>query len=269
MNASFIKIKDRKLGDEWQSWQGNIESEVRDSASQKRLFLGCASLLILLIGGFLFFTLYMIQPRLEQFHSHLPVWIGLSMLATWCLLCLWFSLIVLSVWFEKDFFLHLGKREYAITKIVPWVMKFGHKLGVSKDRLGNSFVNVSNCLIQTTATRVQPEKLLILLPRCLKKPIIDTIIHYSKSMKIPTHIVSGGSLAREIILKLKPQAIIGVACERDLLSGIQDTITHIPVIGIPNKRPEGPCKDTTIDLKEMEKALQIFLQQPVHILISD
>lgn len=269
MNASFIKIKDRKLGDEWQSWEGNIESEILDSASQKRLFLGCALLLILAIGVVLFLSLYMIQPRLAQFHSTLPLWIGAGMLFTWLLLFIWFGLIVLSVWFEKDFFLHFGKREYSITRIVPWVMKFGHKLGVSKDRLGNSFVNVSNCLIQTTAIQVQPDKLLILLPRCLKKPILDAIINYSKSMKIPAHIVSGGSLARELIRKLRPQAIIGVACERDLLSGIQDTISRIPVIGIPNKRPMGPCKDTIIDLKEMEKAIQIFIQTPVHISISD
>jgi hypothetical protein len=52
--------------------------------------------------------------------------------------------------------------------------------------------------------------------------------------------------------------IIGVACERDLTSGIQDSYP-IPVFGILNHRPFGPCFDTDVDMKMVETALASFL----------
>jgi hypothetical protein len=53
--------------------------------------------------------------------------------------------------------------------------------------------------------------------------------------------------------------IIGVACERDLTSGIQDSFP-IPVFGILNKRPHGPCFDTDIDLEIVERGMAAFLK---------
>ena len=134
----------------------------------------------------------------------------------------------------------------------------------SKDRLGNSFVKVSNALIRTHVKHVKPEKLLILLPRCLQEQIREKITSFSHHMKIPVFIVAGGEKARELIMEYKPWAIIGVACERDLVSGIQDVINNIPVIGVPNFRPEGPCKNTMIDLREFERAIQTFIGTHVH-----
>ena len=40
---------------------------------------------------------------------------------------------------------------------------------------------------------------------------------------------------------------MAVACERDLTSGIQDSYP-IPVIGVLNERPFGPCRNTRVDL---------------------
>ena len=114
-------------------------------------------------------------------------------------------------------------------------------------------------LIRTRARKVKPENLLILLPRCLQKQIIDRITTFAKEFQIPVYTVSGGTKAREIVTKLRPAAIIGVACERDLLSGIQEILNKIPVIGIPNLRPEGPCKNTVIDWGDFERAVQTFL----------
>jgi hypothetical protein len=68
----------------------------------------------------------------------------------------------------------------------------------------------------------------------------------------------GGEEARKAIRKEKPDFIIALACERDLASGIRDVALRVPVIGIPNKRPEGPCKNTLVDLKEFKEALEFF-----------
>ena len=55
----------------------------------------------------------------------------------------------------------------------------------------------------------------------------------------------------------KPKAAIAVACERDLTSGIQD-MRHIPVLGVFNKRPNGPCVDTLINIHEVEDAIRFL-----------
>jgi hypothetical protein len=260
----FIQIKDRKLGDEWQGWQGDDGLNTQINA-RKRIFLGILMSTILGIGAAAFFIWYMISPRLLQFHPALPVLTGLVFLLLWGLISLWFLFMILALLTGKDIFLRLGGREISLTFLIPMALRFGMKLGISKDIIGNSFVKVSNLLIKTTAKRIKPETLLILLPRCLKKSLIQTITGFSKQLHIPVYTVPGGERARELVMQLQPKAIIGVACERDLISGIQDVIARIPVIGIPNIRPEGPCKNTEIDLLEFEKAVQTFLGPEIKI----
>ena len=68
-------------------------------------------------------------------------------------------------------------------------------------------------------------------------------------------IATGGTLARKVIVDKKPTVMVAVACERDLCSGIQDAYP-IPVFGILNQRPHGPCINTCVDLERLEKAVQ-------------
>ena len=71
--------------------------------------------------------------------------------------------------------------------------------------------------------------------------------------------------AREVVesvasvIDKRPDMIIGVACERDLTSGIQDTYP-IPVFGIYNKRPHGPCFNTDVDVELVEGGMRTFLE---------
>lgn len=255
----IIHIQDRKLGDEWIDWKGDLKETDKNSDTGKRIFLGVLLVTIVISGLISLLVWYMITPRLNQFHPLLPLIVGAVFLALWGVFSLWFLLMVVSILFEKDFFMRLGGKEISLTFLVPIALRLGTRIGISRDRIGNSFVRVSNTLIRTTAQRVTPEKLLILLPRCLQRSLIQRITDFSKRLKIPVYTVPGGEKAREIVYKLRPKAIIGVACERDLLNGIQEIMTKIPVIGVPNRRPEGPCKNTTVDLEEFEKAVQTFL----------
>jgi hypothetical protein len=71
-------------------------------------------------------------------------------------------------------------------------------------------------------------------------------------------VVSGGTLARRFIKEYSPKAVVAIACERDLTSGIQDT--PLPVLGVLNIRPNGPCFNTCVDLEEVTSALEYFLR---------
>ena len=37
-----------------------------------------------------------------------------------------------------------------------------------------------------------------------------------------------------------------------------DVATKMPTLGITNKRPEGPCKNTVVNLDEVKKAIETF-----------
>ena len=57
---------------------------------------------------------------------------------------------------------------------------------------------------------------------------------------------------------MRPNAILAVACERDLTSGIQD-VFPMPVIGVLNRRPNGPCFNTSVDIDAIEEEIKTFI----------
>ena len=84
------------------------------------------------------------------------------------------------------------------------------------------------------------------------------LVALSKKYGVPISVATGGTLARRIVVQKRPSIIIAVTCERDLTDGIQDSYP-IPVFGILNKRPFGPCYDTDIDLELVEQGIRNFL----------
>ena len=42
------------------------------------------------------------------------------------------------------------------------------------------------------------------------------------------------------------------------MSGINDVAPKMPTLGVTNKRPEGPCKNTIIDLNELKEAIKVL-----------
>ena len=97
--------------------------------------------------------------------------------------------------------------------------------------------------------------------RCGQCPI-DGLIGLSDAYGIHLAVATGGTIARRVVVQKRPRLILATACERDLASGIQDTYP-LPVYGVLNERPNGPCLDTFINLRHVEDALLIFLKNPV------
>jgi hypothetical protein len=60
------------------------------------------------------------------------------------------------------------------------------------------------------------------------------------------------------VKKYAPRTVVAVACERDLSSGVLDSFP-MPVLGVLNERPEGPCYNTRVDLRALQEALDLFL----------
>jgi hypothetical protein len=95
--------------------------------------------------------------------------------------------------------------------------------------------------------------------RCGKCEIRD-LIELAERYKVKIAVATGGTLARRIIVNMRPKAIVAVACELDLTSGIKDTYP-IPVMGILNQRPNGPCYNTSVDIADVKEALLHFMER--------
>ena len=80
---------------------------------------------------------------------------------------------------------------------------------------------------------------------------IPSFLELKKRYGVDVAVVSGGSAAREIIKQKNPKAVIAVACENDLVSGLRD-VHGIPVFAVLNQRPAGPCRDTTVDVEAVK-----------------
>ncbi|MGN1049804.1 MAG: DUF116 domain-containing protein, partial [Selenomonadaceae bacterium] len=74
-------------------------------------------------------------------------------------------------------------------------------------------------------------------------------------------VVTGGTLARQTVKKLRPKAVLAIACERDLTSGIQD-VYPLPAVGVMNIRPNGPCFNTHVDLEHFRNELLAIIDLP-------
>lgn len=251
-------IEDRKLGDEWEEWDGDLAHTETNVETGKRVFLGFAILSLLIVVLGVIFVWYLIKPRIQQISHLLSQVLETSVVIFIGLLFIAFILTVLSIITNKNLLIIVRNKKFPITFLTPLILHLGKRFGVSYDRMGNSFIKVSNSLIRTTRRNIANSKILILLPRCLTKPVQNKIVALAKKYECLIFTVPGGSLARRIIAKEKPKAVIGVACERDLVSGIRD-VHQIPVIGITNQRPEGPCKNTVVDFNKIEEAICYFL----------
>jgi len=161
-----------------------------------------------------------------------------------------------------------------ISYFLPVIIYLGGLLGLDKESIQSSFINVSNQLINPEKMNLAPEDIMVLLPHCIQNSEcsfrvttdlnnckrcgrcqVQDLIEVAEKYGVHLAIATGGTLARKIIKDIRPKAIIAVACERDLSSGIQD-IYPMPVIGVVNLRPHGPCINTGVEIDKIEEAIK-------------
>jgi uncharacterized protein len=248
----------RRLGDAWVRWDGRIPPAVQDSSAARNtvLLLGCIGLAV--CAGLCFFAVYMIRPRLAQWHPAAPVVVEAVLAAIWFLLLAGIALIAVSVRSRGRPGVARLLSRISVRWVLPLALKTGGFLGQSADRITHSFIRLHNGLSFGAGERFAAGRILILLPRCLTPELRESAMGIAGEFGIPAFVVSGGEMARRIVIDKDPMVVIAAACERDLLGGIRDLCRRRIVLGIPNRRPEGPCKDTWIDAAELREAIQRF-----------
>ena len=247
--------------------------------SRKRLFIG-------LIGGTcavvcLVLVLLWVIPYvgLRNIHPSAP-WVLGAFLGVLLLLVCWAGLsLVLSLVSVRPLFLARKVRGVTIKLLLPLMSLLGRALGFSKEDVHTSFIKVNNELVARELGRFAPDKILLLMPHCLQNSRCDMRLTYDidnckrcglcpiagllalrDAYGVHLAVATGGTIARRIVVQKRPKLILAVACYRDLSSGIQDTYP-LPVYGVLNERPHGPCLDTSVSLDALEKALRRFLAE--------
>ena len=251
--------------------------DIEVGKAKKRLFIG----LVAGAGTFilLFLLLVLILPiiGLANIHPWAPYLYG-AVIGALILLVLWAtSGLILNILSGRSLFLFTKMRGLTIKLFLPLMILVGRLVGISKDRVRSSFVKVNNDLVGAIDKTFKPRELLLLMPHCLQRSTckmrltysinnckrcgkcpIDKLIGLSEEYDIHLAIATGGTIARRIVVQRRPKLILAVACERDLSSGIQDTYP-LPVFGILNFRPNGPCLDTNLPLDVLEQAIRRFM----------
>jgi hypothetical protein len=242
----------------------------------KNLFISLSFLGVVFLGLAMLGFWYLVQPRLVQMYSELPMFLGIAFLGLYLAVVGLFVLIVLSSYIRRDL---ISAKRITVRILFPLASTIGRFLGIPSDEMRGSFIEMNNSLVKTASPLVPGDRLLLLLPHCLQSidcphrvtsevrncqrcggcEIAD-LITMCDSYGIKMSIATGGTLARRVIVETRPRAIIAVACERDLTSGIQDSYP-IPVIGVLNERPYGPCRNTRVDLSRVEGAISFFLRR--------
>jgi len=252
----------RKLGDEWADWDGRVTETSSDTDG--RVFIGVAIATIVVILGIAALFGWLIYPRLDQIGDILGRAFNIFYLTLSGVLVLWLFLFIWGAVSRRPFLSTLIVVPKLVNLLLEISIRIGSVFGVSRDRLVNSFLKLHNLFLDSDPQRVAPDRMLMLTPRCLTKENNIALRRMRDTYGFELSTAGGGTEARRKIREVRPALIIAIACERDLLAGFIDVNPHIPVIGFPNYRPIGPCKDTQVDLEAIEAAVKRHLiTQPI------
>jgi len=206
--------------------------------------------------------------------------LGLNLLV---LIILLLSIIWLLTLVFESFALSLGKLlnsfkwllffvYYPLGRIMGWLFR------MSREDFQTSFLSFQNQLFFPNLKLPKQAKLLVILPHCLQfhdckiritRDISDCadcgdcdickLKDLGKEFNVQIGIANGGTLARKIVNDVKPDAILAVACHRDLTDGVRESWNY-PVYAILNERPFGPCYDTKVDVQSVESVIKQIMK---------
>ena len=268
--ASPALFKKRKFREEspWRSWWS------------KATFLGScwASLFILFLIEAAAF--YLVEPRLAHIDHRMSLAVGIAMGFFFFVPFIGLSLITATTLTGIDLLYPQRITSITIAVLFSIAPTLAQILGLERNRLRTSFIKVNNALTKAQWRRIRGDRVVVLLPHCLQIDVcnrklttdvnnclrcgkcpVSQLLELGEKYGLHLEIVNGGSVARSRVAAFRPTGIVAVACERDLTFGIQD-VYPVPVYGIINDRPNGPCVNTCVDMAMVEQAIRFF-RKPV------
>jgi len=241
---------------------------------EKMTLVGLLGLTGLLVSAVI--ALFYVVPYygFGNIYSRLPLIMGMVMGGLGAVIIVAILLLIVVTLLGHDVPFSKKLRSLAVKNLLPALVFVGRLVGLRREEVQHAFVAVNNELVMAQCRNGHPpNKILLLMPHCLqdkdctvkithrvenckrcgKCPIKD-LLELSEKYGVDMSVATGGTIARRIVIEKRPDLIIAVACERDLTSGIQDT-TPLPVYGVFNQRPFGPCLNTRVAIDRVELVL--------------
>ena len=257
----LVKIEtDRRLGHEWDEWNGQPLPNAGDfrTTTGKYFFFTALGLGGIVAAGAA--GIYLLAPRLAQLATWLPRALYLADAALAAAGALWLGLIGLSYATNRALLPSRFAERGLLLKTLRMSSRVGEMFGVQRDWTDNAGVAVYNHLAWARDWRVRANEMLILIPRCLSRAALDGVMDIAKRYDVATFVATRGAYARQAIRERRPKAVVAVACERDMVSGLRDVAGRLPVLGLTMQLPNGPCKDASLDLVKMEEFVRKYLR---------
>ena len=144
--------------------------------------------------------------------------------------------------------------------------------------LDKTIIALNNLSVRLRRTRCKPEELLVLFSRCLQRSAckhklnealgecarcgqcaVCRFLDLRDKYGVQVFMATGGHQAVERSKAPGIKAIVAVACEKELREGVFASLPKA-VLAKTIAWPVGKCKDTTVEMDEVEKAVQWFLR---------
>ncbi len=249
---------DRRLGHEWDEWDGQPLPAQGNFDSPPRLFfqwsLGWIAGFALLSGA----ALLLLAPRLALLAAWLPRGLGFALGGVTALALIWWTLLALSHALHRPLLPERLAERGPLLFLMQRTSRLAERFG-RRDWVENAAVKVYDELALARRRTVSRGELLLLIPRCLAKDILEGVLTVAGKYHVPVFVATRGQLARRVIRERQPRAVVAVACERDMVSGLHDVAGKVPVLGLTLTLPGGPCKDTRVDLGRLEEWVKTYL----------
>ncbi|HXQ29897.1 MAG TPA: DUF116 domain-containing protein [Gemmatimonadales bacterium] len=251
--AQLIRIEtDRRLGHEWDQWDGTPLPNGGDFSAPPRAFFAWLGFALVVAGGVAGGAVFLIAPRLALVWSGLPRLLGWGILGALALVAAWFLLLLLSFYGSRPLLPARALERGPFLQMMNLTSFVARPFG-RRDWVEHAAIDIYDTLAERRRMRVGKGELLVLVPRCLSKEALDGVLAVAGRYDVPVFVATRGQLARRAIRERRPRAVVAVACERDMMTGLRDVAGKLPVLGLTMRLPNGPCRDATLDLDVMER----------------
>jgi len=249
---------DRRLGHEWDEWDGTPLPNGGDFDAPPGLFFGWSVLWIAAATAIAAAVLFVLAPRLAGVTPWLPGALGWGLAGVAGVSLLWWALLATSYLLNSSLLPERLAERGPLLRLMRRTSRLADRFG-RRDRVENAAVKVYDALALARKRKVTGGELLLLIPRCLGKETLEGVLGIAGRYKIPVFVATRGQLARRVIKERRPRAVVAVACERDMVSGLHDVAGRVPVLGLTLTLPSGPCKDTRLDLVRLEEWVKAYV----------
>ena len=257
--AELIKLEtDRRLGHEWDEWDGTALPNGGDFDTPAAVFFGWSALAttaaLLLLWG----AVWLLQPHLISIHPALNTTVRLGVAVLAGAAFAWWLLLLTSFLLKRPLLPESLAERGPFLRLMRWTSRVADRFG-RRDWVENAAVKVYNALALLRSRKVKTGELLLLVPRCLSRETLEGVMEISRRYAVPVFVATRGQLARRVIRERRPRAVVAVACERDMVSGLHDVAGKVPVLGLTMRLPAGPCKDAVLDLPRLEEWIRTYI----------